>query len=194
LMSSSEDTGVDPRFFTAPLPIVIHIVSSAIYIILGAFQFSPGLRRARLHWHRVAGRLLLPCGIVSALSAMWMAIYYAPLFGAGITIMYIRLVVSAAVILFLCLGFVAIRRREIQQHRAWMIRAYALIVAAGTQPLTLAISLTLLGSDELGYMSGLSAGWLINMIIAEWLIRRKAGKKYPVGDDLEIGILGDAEA
>jgi hypothetical protein len=94
LMSSSEDTGVDPRFFTAPLPIVIHIVSSAIYIILGAFQFSPGLRRARLHWHRVAGRLLLPCGIVSALSAMWMAIYYAPLFGAGITIMYIRLVVS----------------------------------------------------------------------------------------------------
>jgi hypothetical protein len=30
------------RFFAAPVPVVLHIVSVTIYCVLGAFQFSPG--------------------------------------------------------------------------------------------------------------------------------------------------------
>ena len=37
---------------------------------------------------------------------------------------------------FLVLGFTAIRRRDIPAHRAWMIRAYALGLGAGTQAFT----------------------------------------------------------
>lgn len=173
LTGAAEATGADPRFLDAPLPIVVHIISSTFYLLLGAFQFSPGFRRRNPTWHRTAGLILIPCALMSALSAMWMAWYYPPLFGEGVTIRYIRLLVGAAVILFLCLGFHAIRRGEVQQHRAWMMRTYALIIAAGTQPLTLAIALTLMASDEAGYMLGLSAGWLVNLAIAEWLIRRK---------------------
>jgi len=41
-------TGITPdnaRFIVAPLPVVMHILSSVIFCVLGAFQFSPGLRR-----------------------------------------------------------------------------------------------------------------------------------------------------
>lgn len=36
----------------------------------------------------------------------------------------------------LVLGFTAIRRRDIAAHRAWMIRAYAIGLGAGTQAFT----------------------------------------------------------
>ena len=36
----------------------------------------------------------------------------------------------------LVLGVAAIRRRDIAAHRAWMIRAYAIGLAAGTQVFT----------------------------------------------------------
>lgn len=38
--------------------------------------------------------------------------------------------------LFILLGLFAIRRRDIARHRAWLIRSYAIEIAAGTQVLT----------------------------------------------------------
>jgi hypothetical protein len=37
------------------------------------------------------------------------------------------------------LGFKAIRRRDVAQHRAWMTRAYVLALGAGTQAFTIGI-------------------------------------------------------
>ena len=54
-----------------------------------------------------------------------------------------------------------------------MTRAYALAIAAGTQPFTLApivVFPELYG--ELGFTLGLTAGWVVNLAVAEWLIRR----------------------
>ena len=48
----------------------------------------------------------------------------------------IRLVVASAMAVCVVLGFAAIRRRDIAAHRAWMIRAYALALGAGTQAFT----------------------------------------------------------
>ena len=41
------------------VPLAVHIVSVIVYAVLGAFQFSAGLRRRRPGWHRAAGRLLV---------------------------------------------------------------------------------------------------------------------------------------
>jgi hypothetical protein len=43
---------------------------------LGAFQFTPSLRRQYSHWHRTSGQMLVPCGLVAALSALWMTQFY----------------------------------------------------------------------------------------------------------------------
>ena len=65
-------TPENARFFASPLPVTLHILSSSLYAVLGAFQFAPGFRRRRLGWHRAAGRVLVVCGLVAALSGLWM--------------------------------------------------------------------------------------------------------------------------
>ena len=77
----------------------------------------------------------------------------------------------------LVLGFTAIRRRDITAHRAWMIRAYAIGVAAGTQAFTGAIGGALFGTGELRGDLAKAAGWIINLAVAEWVIRRPTQAK-----------------
>ncbi len=78
----------------------------------------------------------------------------------------------------LVLGFTAFRRRGIAVHRAWMIRAYALAVGAGTQTVTQGVGEALFGTGELSTALSMSAGWVINLALAEWVIRRKpAGRR-----------------
>jgi hypothetical protein len=44
----------DARYDASPLPVVVHIVSATVFAILGAFQFSPRIRRRHPGWHRRA--------------------------------------------------------------------------------------------------------------------------------------------
>jgi hypothetical protein len=72
------------------------------------------------------------------------------------------------------LGFAAIRRRDVDGHRAWMIRAYALAVGAGTQVVTQGIGEAAFGTSDLSTGLSVSAGWVVNAAVAEWVIRRPA--------------------
>ena len=63
--------------------------------------------------------------------------FYPPGDHNGPLLYVIRLVAGSAWVLFICLGFAAIRRRDIARHRAWMMRGYAIGLGAGTQSLTL---------------------------------------------------------
>ena len=124
----------NPRIDASPAPVVVHVIGAAVYAILGAFQFSARLRRRHPNWHRKAGRVLVGAGLAVALSGLWMTLFYAGA-PAGPAVGH-PLVVSSAMGAFLVLGFAAIRRRDIPAHRAWMIRAYALGLGAGTQAFT----------------------------------------------------------
>ena len=46
LAGGAEITPDNARFFAAPLPVVLHIVSASLYCLLGAFQFVPGFAAA----------------------------------------------------------------------------------------------------------------------------------------------------
>ena len=46
------------RFFAAPTPAIIHIIASLIYGLVGAFQFSQGIRKNHIIWHKLSGRIL----------------------------------------------------------------------------------------------------------------------------------------
>jgi hypothetical protein len=70
LVAGAEITAANERFFDAPLPVVLHILAAVPFCILGALQFVPSLRRGRSSWHRIAGRILAPLGLVAALSGL----------------------------------------------------------------------------------------------------------------------------
>lgn len=161
------------RFLAAPLSVTVHILSVSVFCILGTFQVSGPVRRRNPAWHRRAGRALVPVGVTAAFSGLWLTFVYPPggLDGPGLFVF--RMVFGSAMIVFLGLGFAAIRRRDITGHRAWMIRAFAVALGAGTQVFT---HITLMPfpalSGELGRTLGIGAGWIINLAVAEWIIRR----------------------
>lgn len=169
LVVGTEVTEANARFFDSPVPVIAHIVGATVYCLLGAFQFVPELRRRR--WHRLAGRILAPAGLVAALSGMWMAVFYP----RPELDMIVRLGFGGAMALCIVLGLRAILRRQIASHRAWMIRGYAIGIGAGTQVLTaLAWALVTGGAtpDATTMVALMAAAWLINLAVAEVFIRR----------------------
>lgn len=166
----------NPRIDASPVPLVLHVVAAAVYAVVGAFQFPARIRRAHRAWHRRAGRVLVGAGLVVAGSGLWMTLFY-PGAPGGDLLWTARLVAGSAIGISIALGFTAIRRRDIAAHRAWMIRAYALAVAAGTQVFTQGISEGLFGTTDLSTAVGVSSGWVINAAIAEWIIRRPRSRR-----------------
>ncbi len=166
-------TPANARFFASPLPVVLHIVSVTLYAMLGAFQFVPSLRRRQNGWHRTAGWLLIPCGLVVALSGLWMTLFYPWPVGDGVILYGLRLLFGSAMLLSILLGVAAIRRRDFAQHGAWMLRGYAIGMGAGTQVLTQMAGEMIAGPPgELSRALLMGAGWMINLAVAEWAIRK----------------------
>jgi uncharacterized membrane protein len=161
----------NPRIDAVPAPVVVHIIAAAVYAFLGSLQFSARLRRGRPNWHRRSGRTLVGAGMLVALSGLWMTLFYTGAPGGNL-LWALRLLVATAMAASIVLGFTAIRRREITAHRAWMIRAYALAVAAGTQAFTQGIGEAVFGTSQLSTALSVSSGWIINAAVAEWVIRR----------------------
>lgn len=163
------------RFFEAPIPVVLHIVTVSVFSVVGALQFWPRSRRGGRPWHKAAGRLIVPMGLIAAATGIWMTLAYdlPPMDGKALNA--IRLAAGFGMFASLCLGYAAIRRRDVQQHSAWMIRAYALGLGAGTQVLTHLPWFILAGGTET--MPGIvprtimmGAAWVINLAVAEYII------------------------
>ncbi|WP_426977581.1 DUF2306 domain-containing protein [Pseudarthrobacter sp. O4] len=167
-------TPQNARFFASPVPVVTHIVCVTVYSMLGAFQFVPSLR-GRRGWHRIAGGILIPAGLLAALSGLWMAVFYPLPAGDGVILLVLRLIFGSAMVASIVLGLVAIRRRDFVRHSAWMTRGYAIGVAAGTQALVSIPWLLLVGpTDELTRAVLLGTAWLINLAVAEYVIYRRS--------------------
>jgi len=176
----NNSSGIMPenaRIRSAPIPVVFHLLSVVPYCILGAFQFLPSFRKKYLNWHRLAGRLLIGAGIVSALSGLWMTHYYSfPANLQGDLLYVVRTLVGIAMIAFIMLGLSSVLKKRIMQHQAWMIRAYALGQGAGTQVL-ITIPWLLTVGEPMGLTRDilLSLAWLINIFVGEWAIKKNAG-------------------
>ena len=174
LASGCPVTPGNARFVDAPLPVVIHIISVTIYSLLGAFQFAPDFRRKRPDWHRAGGRILVVAGVVAASSGLWMAMFYAIVPADSALLHGFRLFFGTFMLISILLGYLAIRRRDVVQHEAWMRRAYAVALGAGTQALTQLPPLLLFGAPNEQTLALMMGGaWVMNLGVAEWLIRRR---------------------
>lgn len=110
-----------------------------------------------------------------ALSGLWMALFYALPPSDGLLLLILRLVFGSAMLVSLILGVLAITRRDFAKHGAWMTRAYAIGIAAGTQGIILIIPELLTGPPDVTTRAVLmGAAWMINLTVAEYVIRRRA--------------------
>lgn len=178
LGSGAAITPENARFFAAPAPVLIHIVSALLFSVLGAFQFSGGLRRSRPRWHRLSGRVAAPLGLAAALSGLWMTLFYpnADANYDGPAVYLMRLAAGFGMVGAMALALTAIRRRNIPAHQRWMTRAFALGMGAGTQVFThIPWFLWPALQGELLRAVCMGSGWGINVVVAEWLLTRPRG-------------------
>lgn len=165
-------TAGNMRFFESPVPVIVHIVGSSVFLLLGALQFAPALRRRR--WHRIAGRIVAPAGLLAALSALWMTLFYELPAIDGPLLFVLRLILAPAMAASIVVAFLAIRRGDVATHSAWMTRAYAIGLGAGTQALVfLSWTLVLGAPGQLAHDLLMGSGWAINLAVAEFVIRRR---------------------
>jgi uncharacterized membrane protein len=174
-LAGAEITADNARFIAVPGPVVLHILCATLFCVLGAFQFDTALRHRYPKGHRLSGRVAAPCGILAALSGLWMtAAYPIPAALQGGLLYGARFAAGASMALALVLSVRAVLQGRIDAHRAWMVRAYALGQGAGTQVLML-LPLSLMAGAPTCFLRDvlMASAWGLNLVVAEWLIRRR---------------------
>jgi hypothetical protein len=103
-----------------------------------------------------------------------MTLFYSRHSGIGALLYALWFLFGSAMIGAIVLGFGAIRRGDVRRHQVWMARGNLIELGAGTHVLTGMVGALIAGSPSA--LRGdllLGAGWVINLAVAEWVIRRR---------------------
>ncbi|UZN03667.1 DUF2306 domain-containing protein [Cellulomonas sp. S1-8] len=163
----------------------VHIATASVALLLGPLQLSSTLRRRRPRLHRVTGRVyLVAVGVGSVTGLAILPVNSAGLVGVfGFGTLAVLWAVTATRALR------AIRGGDVAGHQAWMLRNYALTFAAVTLRLWTALlmgahmAVAGPGADEGAAFANAYAAvpflcWLPNLVVAEWLVRRRGLPSY----------------
>ena len=154
--------------------IYTHVFASVVALALGPFQFSQRLRARRVSWHRWSGRVYLAGILIGGLAGLFMATHA---FGGTVA----RAGFACLAVAWLWTGrraWAAIRARDIDAHRRWMIRNFALTFAAVTLRLWLP-SLAAAGiAFEKAYPVIAWVCWVPNLLVAEALVASRRSRRH----------------
>ncbi|MFC9558994.1 DUF2306 domain-containing protein [Agromyces sp. NPDC056965] len=189
LAALSEDgvglaSNYDGRPWFVQLAFMVHVVAGGVALVVGPLQFWRGLRSRHPRVHRWTGRAYLVAVLIAGVAALVMAPFnsagFVGFFGFG-----------ALAVLWIATGlraYRAIRAGDVASHRAWMMRNFALTYAAVTLRLWIGVLLgvqALPGGEfefeaafENAYAAVPFLCWIPNLIVAEWLIRRRGLPSY----------------
>lgn len=157
-----------------------HITFGGVALLIGWLQFSKKIRARNLNLHRTIGKMYMVAVALSGVAGFTIAMSASggPVCMAGFGLL-------ALIWLYTDLqGYRTIRKLQIERHRAWMIRNYALTFAAVTLRIYLPLAMAVLHFDFIPAYRVISwLCWVPNLIVAEVLIRRgtagEAGAEHP---------------
>lgn len=148
------------------LGILVHIGGMMVAAAMGPFQFIRSFRNSHRNIHRIMGRIYLGGAFVGGLGGLYMAQYSAAgvVSDVGFALLAIFLLFTSA------MAFLSIKRGEVQVHREWMTRSFALVLGAVTLRIYLPFLEAGFGEQD-GYAIVAWVSWVPNLLVAEWLIR-----------------------
>lgn len=160
----------DEHFARYIVPLRLHIAGGIGALLAGPWQFSQKLRARALNFHRWLGRFYLLEVALGSIAGFAMALVskqgLPTHLGFGIL----------AVLWFLTglQAYRMIRRGNVEAHRQWMIRNYALSLAAVTLRQYLPLMLVVLHWPfPRAFITVSWLCWVPNLLIAEWMVRRR---------------------
>jgi len=155
----------------------LHIGLGALALLIGGFQFIGKLRDKSTGIHRTVGKIYIASVFVSAAAGLGIAVFA----DGGIAA---KLGFAALALLWFYSNYraySAIRRVDITEHRAWMIRNYGLTFAAVTLRLWLPLFLAGFRMDFIiAYPIIAWLSWVPNLMVAEFIVR-SYGRTATVG-------------
>ncbi|MGC1524566.1 MAG: DUF2306 domain-containing protein [Phormidesmis sp.] len=149
--------------------ILTHVIGAMLAIIIGPFQFLPqSITRRYRQMHRWLGKTYMVGVLLGGVGGLYMAF----LAYGGLPAQVGFALLSLAWLFSGYQAYSAIRRREIQLHRQWMIRNYALTFSGVMLRVWLAI-LGLSGFEFIDtYILVAWLSWVPNLMVAEWMVDR----------------------
>ena len=148
------------------LGLMLHIGGMMVAAAMGPFQFIRSFRDRHRKVHRTMGKLYLAGAAVGGIAGLYMAQFSASgtVSDIGFALLAVFLLITTG------MAYLAIRKRRIQEHREWMTRSYALVLAAVTLRIYLPILEGVFGEQD-GYALVAWLCWLPNLIVAEAIVR-----------------------
>jgi len=150
------------------LALILHVAGMVVALPLGPFQFLRSFRERHFRIHRAMGRLYISGALVGGLGGLYMA----QLSASGMVSDFAFTLLALGTIGTTGTAYLRIRSGNVQAHREWMTRSFALMFAAVTLRLY-APFLEMAFGPQNGYALVAWICWLPNALIAEWLIRRR---------------------
>ena len=169
--------GHDRRF-----GLFIHICAAGLALLAGPTQFWMGWTGHYVHLHRKLGTLYVMSVAVACLTAVYLVATTRRglVFGSGLGAL------TVAWILATTLAYVAILRRQFQQHWEWMIRSYILTFVFVTfRLMVMAMKALKIGTNEDRLTISIWLCWIGPLLIAEAIMqgrkifRASAPRRHP---------------
>ena len=160
----------DRHFARYLAPLRFHIVGGMGALLFGPWQFSERLRGRALNLHRWLGRFYLLSVALGSVAGLCMAVVSAE----GLAT---HLGFGVLAVLWFATAMRAYRfilRGEVEPHREWMIRNFALSLAAVT--LRIELPMMLFAHHWSFHVSYIIVSWLCwipNLVVAEWMVARR---------------------
>ncbi len=167
------DPSMREKFAGMPLAAWGHMIGGGLALLLGPFQLNKSIRRKSIGRHRLLGRIYLICVLIAGIAALVLSRYAtgglpASLGFAGLGIGWL---VTGT------LAYTTIRNGDTAAHRRWMIRNYALTLAAVTLRIYLPISMVSGLPFIPAYIVISWLCWVPNILVAEWYFIRRPDKR-----------------
>jgi uncharacterized membrane protein YozB (DUF420 family) len=148
--------------------LMLHVGGATLALFCGPFQLWSGLRNRHLSIHRWTGRLYVGGVFMGGASAFYLSTFVEP-WSFGVALF------SLGVAWWFTVGmaFSAIKRHQIEAHKDWMIRGYAVTYSFVTFRMWIGLPVwSAFGSARLAVVLWLS--WIAPLLLVELFLRSRS--------------------
>jgi len=144
-----------------------HVGFGTLALITGIIQFNGPIRRNFPRVHRLTGRFYVAAVAISVIASVGVAPFAAGGFSNSVAFF-----IGAGLWSYSTLkGVLAIRAGRVTEHKCWMIRSFALTLAALSLRVELLFLVLLPGvSFSEAYLTVPWTCFFLNLVIAEWFV------------------------
>ena len=151
-----------------PMFVRTHVVLAVIALVAGPFAFLKRFRARRMALHRTIGKIYIIAVLLNFLVSLYLAFYATGGWLGTLGFLALNGVWAYTTVQ----AYNTIRRKQVEAHRRWMIRSYATSLANTTLNVLLLILNKGNGVEYVtAYLIALWSCWLINLAVAELLIK-----------------------